>query len=207
VTERGVALWDFHTQMRRLALGHGTVPFDAVARFAREAAPGVWALWVDEEAGLRVEPRPGTRLRDGMPVRYLPSPLDSGAGQIPKPLPPGPYAPLRLDGTATLLTSPDGTEIYESCSAAVLGWDGSHVVCAPADRPRVWSTAEAAIREHFGALARVCEAPIPPRGMPLLLVNAVKGTCTVAAPGCGEFPASIRIEIEDLFGSLTRRPG
>jgi hypothetical protein len=199
--DRGVVLCDYH--LRRLELEPGSGSFDDFARFACEARPGAWALWVDDPGGLRVERRPGTRLRDGIPVRRLPSPLDPGAGLIPKPgLPAEPYARLRQDGVATLLTSADGSEIYEACSAAVLGWDGASLVVPPLDRPRVWSTTEHAIRDH----TRVVEAPIPSQGMPILLANAVKGACTVSAPECGAFPPLLQREIDGIFASLTKRP-
>jgi hypothetical protein len=102
-----------------------------------------------------------------------------------------------------LLTSPDGAEIYEACSAAVVGWDGSRIICSPEDRPRVWSTAEMAIREHLP----VQEAPIRLRAMPLLLVNAVKGTCGLDPKVGGDFPAQARQTIEEVLCSLTKRPG
>jgi hypothetical protein len=39
--------------------------------------------------------------------------------------------------------------------------------------------------------------------MPVLLVNALKGTCAVGLPGREAFPARARSEIERLFQALT----
>jgi hypothetical protein len=203
VTEGGIVLRDYH--LRRLAItspgaggdpGAGLAPF---ARFAEGAAPGAWAVW-REGAALRAERRPATRLFDGMRARLATSPLAGRAGPIPKPAPPSVYEEVRLPGVATLLTSLDGEEIYEACAAGVLGWDGKRVVCVPGDRPRVLSTAEAAVREHLP----VVEAPIAARSrMPVLLVNALKGACAVDLPGREVFPARARSEIERLFRALT----
>jgi len=82
----------------------------------------------------------------------------------------------------------------------VLGWDGERLVCVPADRPRVWSTAEAAVREHLP----VSEVPIAvDSAMPLLLVNAVRGSSAVDLPGRDAFPSRVRVEIECLFRRFT----
>jgi hypothetical protein len=110
---------------------------------------------------------------------------------------------VRLKDQATLLTSADGTEIYEACRAAVLGWDGERIVCVPRDRPRVWSTAEAAVREHL----LVRESPIAVgSAMPILLVNAIKGTCVLSSSTRDPFPKAARRRIERLFSELTRYP-
>jgi len=123
---------------------------------------------------------------------------------VPKPSSPSPYDAVREEGVATLLTSPDGAEIYEACSTAVLGWDGGRIVCVPAGRPRVWSTAEHAVREHLA----VVEAPIlTASAAPLLLVNAVKGTSVIADRARAEYPPDVRAGIERLFASLTALPG
>lgn len=197
-TEDGVVLYDYH---RRRLNPAGEVEADrSFARFAREARPGVYAVWVGAGGALRLESRGGSRLREGMPARLLVSPLAGTAGQVAKPAPPSPYDAVRTEGVATLLTTPDGTEIYEASVAAVLGWDGRRIVCVPAGRPRVWSTAEQAVREHLA----VVEAPVlTASAAPLLLVNAVKGTCAVDVPGREAFPADVRWELEHLFESLT----
>ncbi|MBI5547549.1 MAG: hypothetical protein HY901_27010 [Deltaproteobacteria bacterium] len=205
VTVKGVVLWDYH--LRRLApeLGPGSQAQGPLIEFAKNAGPGVWALWADHGKGLRVERRPGSRLRDGMPFRMLPSPLSGDAGPFPKPSAPSIYDSVRVEGIATLLTSPGlvgEPEVYEACCAAVVAWDGSHIVCAPKDRARVWSTAEAAIREHLTAR----EALLPADSDALLLVNAVKGTCALAAPRSDGFPTMVRAEIEAVLEQLARRP-
>ena len=198
VTSAGIVLREYH--VRRLELGESAAAAEAFARFAAEAMPGVWAVWVEGPEGIRVERRAGTRLHDGIAVRIAPSPAADRSGPFPKLSSPSPYDEVRVDGVATLLTSPDGAEIYEACSAAVLGWDGERVVCVPGDRPRVWSTAEAAVRERLP----VTEAPIPVRAtMPILLVNAVKGTCGMDAPGRDAFPVDVRSGLDHLFESLT----
>jgi hypothetical protein len=199
VTERGVVLRDYH--LRRLKLDADDATRDAFLRLVAEPPPGVRAVWSDRAGGFRAEPRPGSKLRDGMTARFLPSPVAERAGQLPKPAPGGPYDGVRLQGIATLLTSTDGSEIFEACRAAVVSWDGERIVCAPPDRPRVWSTAEAAIRDHLP----VREAMIPPTSDAILLVNAVKGTCALSEAHSRGFPAAVRREIEDLFASLTQR--
>ena len=196
-TEDGVVLCDYHR--RRLNPDGEAAADGAFARFAGEARPGVYAVWVGEGGALRVESRGGSRLREGMPARLLVSPLAGGRGPVPKPAPPSPYDAVRAEGVATLLTSADGAEIYEACFAAVLGWDGRRIVCVPGDRPRVWSTTEAAVREHLP----VSEAPIlASSATPLLLVNAVKGACAVGLTGRPAFPTGARKEIEHLFDRL-----
>ncbi len=201
VTEHGIVLREQH--LRRLGLdssGAGRAR-DAFSRFAASASPGAWAVWREGDT-LRAELRPGTRLRDGMPVRFAPSPISGRPGPIAKPAPPSFYDAVRRPGATTLLTSADGAELYEACSAAVVGWNGERLVCVPPDRPRVGSTAEAAIRERLP----VVEAPILASSrMPVLLVNALKGTCTVDAPGREVFPEGPRDEIERLFRALTTR--
>ena len=199
VSEAGVVLHDFHVE--RLA-PEGPQALAAFARFAREAAPGAYSLRV---AGgkLRAERRAGTALAPGMPVRFAVSPFAGGRGRFPKPEPPSPYDAVRLPGVATLLTSADGAEIYESCAAAVLGWDGGRFVCAPDDRPRVASVAEAAVR---AALPTV-RAPLLVAGaLPLVLVNALAGACPVDA-GRAEFPRDALDRLERLVEASARRPG
>jgi len=171
---------------------------EGFVRLVAAAQPGIWAVSCDAARGVEAEQRPASRLHDGMPARLLPSPVADRIGPIAKPRPPGPYAAVRQDGMATLLTSADGSELLEACSAAVVGWDGSRIVCVPSDRPRVWSAAEAAIREHLPFR----EEPIAASSSSLLLVNAVKGTCSVEGRS---FPGRVRGEIEELFARLTSR--
>ncbi len=190
VTDRGVVLHDYHA--RRFEDGAG------FAREVRELLPGVWAV---REGPLRVEPRPSSRLADGMPVQIRVSPMAGRQGLFPKPPSPNLYDVVRTSGVATLLTSADGSEILEACSAAVLGWNGARFVVVPYDRPRVWSTAETAVREHLAIVERPL---LISDDLPLLLVNAVKGTCTVPLPGRPSFPEDVRAEVDRLFERLTR---
>jgi hypothetical protein len=171
-TEAGVLLYDFHVE--RLAL-EGAAGLVAFARFAREAMPGVYGVAV---AGgeLRAERRAGSQLVEGMPVRLAISPFVAQQGAFPKPGSPSAYDDVRIPGVATLLTSADGSEILESCVAAVLGWDGTHFVGVPEDRPRVASVAEAAVR---ATLPFVRASLRTDDRLPLILLNAVAGPCTV----------------------------
>ena len=195
----GVVLLEEHA--RRLAPLGGPA-LERFHAFARTAAPGVYAIATRGD-GLDVTARRGSTLFDGMPWRLAPSPVGRAPGPFPKPAPPGPYAAVRAPGVATLLTSPDGTEIWEACVAAVVGWDGERLVLVPDDRPRVDSTAERAI----AARLPVARAPILAAGaMPLLLVNAVKGTCTLAPQGRAPFPPAPLRAIEGVLAARTGRP-
>ena len=203
LTKAGIVLRDPHLRRLGLDAPGASRAREAFSRFAARASPGPWAVW-HEDGALRTEPRPGTRLREGMPVRFRISPLAGGSGPVPKSAPPSAYDAVRMPGVSTLLTSSDGAEIYEACSAAVVGWDAERLVCAPFDRPRVQSTAEAAVREHLPFV----EAPLLVASrMPLLLVNALKGPCEVHLPGRDAFPAQARGWIERLFLALTALPG
>jgi hypothetical protein len=195
VTEAGVVLLDYH--LRRLQLGTDAAARAKFLQFASKASPGVWAVWSTSSGEIRVEPRGASRLRDGMPVRFLPSPIADRHGTVEKAPSPSPYDAVRQEGVATLLTSPDGREVWEACSAAVVAWDGESIVCPPEDRPRVGSTSETALSEHLP----VRRAPIAASSRALLLVNAVKGTCALAAPHSEDFPTGVRRDIEKLFAS------
>jgi anthranilate synthase/aminodeoxychorismate synthase-like glutamine amidotransferase len=195
VTAAGVLLFDEHRARLGLA---ARAAFDA---FAASAAPGVYALtWTG--GALEVKPRPSSRLFDGMAVRYLPSPLAPGLGPLPKAPSPGPYDALRAPGLATLLTDAEGSELWESCTAAVLAWDGAGLVAPPEDRSRVASTAERALQERLP----VRRAPVRvDSGWPLLLVNAVAPVCV---PAGSAFPAEARQAVEAALEATTRRgPG
>ena len=198
VTEAGVVLFAQHRD--RLAKAGGWAR-EALARFALVAQPGCYTLTA-AEGELRVEVRPDSRLVDGMPVRTARSPVAGGREPIPKPPRPSSYDPLRVPGLVTLLTSADGTEILEACSSAVVGWDGRSLVFPPLDRPRVWSTSEQAIRAHLPFR----EAPLAASGgLALLLVNAIKGTCTIQVPGRPPFPQEVRAGIDAVFIAETAR--
>ncbi len=199
VTEAGVVLCGFHwTRFERA----GPLAAEAFARFAHSATPGNYTLrW--EGLTLQTDRFDRSRLEDGMPVRTAPSPLAQGAGLIDKPPPEGVYAAVRSPGMATLLSSPEGAELYEESVSALFGWDGNALISPPKDRPRVLSTSELAVR---GGL-EVTEAPLrADSNQPLLLVNAVKGTCAPALPGREPFPARIRKEIDALLERTAFRP-
>ena len=201
LAERGVVLWRYHA--RRLGVKPGSTMARELAARARALEPGVWAVEIQSDGPPCWQRRGRSSLRDGMPVRLAPTPLVGVSGAVPKPAPPGPYDTLRRPGTVTLVTTPDGTEIVEACRAAVIGWDGSRIVCVPEDRPRVWSTAEAAVRE--GLVVRA--APLAVRSeMPLLLVNAIRGTCGLDLPGRAPFPAPVRRAVERLLASTAAWP-
>jgi len=138
-----------------------------------------------------------------MPVRTLPSPLPPSAGLIDKPPPEGPYARVRSPELATLLTSPDGAELWEESASALLGWNGQQLVVPPRDRPRVLSTSELAVR---GGL-QVIEQPLRADStQAVLLINAVKGTCAPSLPGRVPFPDQLRNEIDQLLERTATRP-
>jgi hypothetical protein len=198
VTDAGVVLHDFH--MERLA-PEGPAGLVAFARFARGAMPGVYSVVV-AGSELQAERRAGSRLVEGMTVRLAVSPFAARRGAFPKPGSPSAYDTVRLHGVATLLTSSDGSEIYESCVAAVLGWDGTRFVCVPEDRPRVASVAEAAVR----ATLPFVRAPLRSDDrLPLILLNAVAGPCTIDL-GRSPVPADARTLLTRTLQHFTRRP-
>jgi hypothetical protein len=193
-----VVLYDGHVE--RLA-PEGRAGLAAFARFAREAPPGVYGVTVAGDE-LRAERRTGSRLVQGTPVRLVVSPFAAQRGAFPKPGPPSLYDGVRCPGVATLLTSADGSEIYESCVAAVLGWDGARFVCVPEDRPRVASVAEAAVC----ATLPFVRAPLRTDDhLPLILLNAVAGPCTVN-PGRPPAPADAMALLTRIVQRFTRRP-
>lgn len=172
IDERGVWFREHHA--RRLAPdgGESLAAFD---RFCAAAEPGIWAVWL-EKGVIRAERRAASRLRDGMPVRFHVSPFAQGRRMFQKPAPPNAYASVRADGMATLLTDAPGSELYESCSAAIIAWTPEGWCVPPRDRPRVDSVAERAL----WAAGLLRESPIRARvRLPLALVNAVVGVCTL----------------------------
>jgi hypothetical protein len=198
VTEAGVMLYDFHVE--RLA-PEGAAGLAAFARFAREAAPGVYGV-VLADGELRIERRAGSQLVEGLPVRFAVSPFAAQRGTFPKPGAPSAYDGVRLPGVATLLTTTDGSEILESCVAAVLGWDGTHFVGVPDDRPRVASVAETAVR----ATLPFVRSPLRTDDhLPLILINAVAGPCTVST-GRPPVPADAVMLLMQVMQRFTRRP-
>jgi hypothetical protein len=174
---------------------YGALPSGATAVPPRSAGGGE----ADDAHGPQ---RAGSTLVDGMPVRLAVSPFAARRGAFPKPGSPSAYDTVRLPGVATLLTSADGSEIHESCVAAVLGWDGTRFVCVPEDRPRVASVAEAAMR----ATLPFVRAPLRTDDhLPLILLNAVAGPCTVDA-GRAPAPADAVMLLGQVLQRLTRRP-
>ena len=119
---------------------------------------------------------------------FLPSPAACAAHPLHKSPPPNGYSAVRLPGVATLLTSEDGGEIYKSCAAAVVAWDGE-LLAPPPDRPRLWSTA----MEAVARLLPVRSAPLRvDSAQPLALLNAVAGVVLPEVPGREPFPEPIR---------------
>lgn len=173
-------------------LGEGAL--EPLRRFSDHSGPGVYrATW--ERERLTTEARPASRLFEGIPVRLEVSPFANARGRFPKPGPGSAYDGVRRSGVATLLTDVSGAELFEGCVAALVVWDGSTLVLPPLDVPGVDSLAEGAI----AATLPHRRAPIPATGdWPLLLVNAVFGTCaptTTRAP----FPADLRQAIDALL--------
>jgi len=83
---------------------------------------------------------------------------------------------------------------------AARGCDGARFVCVPADRPRAASVAEAAVRP---ALPFVRSPPRTGDHLPLILLSAVAGSCTVGsgrAPG----PADAVMLLSRLLERSTR---
>ncbi|NNN06037.1 MAG: hypothetical protein HKL90_09085 [Elusimicrobia bacterium] len=198
-TSAGVVFFEEHAA--RVSRAAGPAAERAFRDFAARVPPGCWAVSVEASGELSARPMPGSRLFDGMPSRSALSPWPSGAGPVEKAPPPGPYAALRENGVSVLLTSPDGGEIWESCSAAALAFDGRGLIHPPDDRPRVRSVAETYLRARFAARP----APIAADSRALVLVNAVKGVCVLAAPRSRDFPPALLAELRAAVESSARR--
>jgi hypothetical protein len=196
MTDRGVRLRALH--LERLA-PEGEAVRRAFEAFEASACPGVYGLRA-QDGTLVVTPRPPTMLEDGIAVRFVVSPVAHLRGAFPKPPSPGPYDAVRMAGVATLLTDPAGTEIWESCRAAVMGWDDGWVA-PPADRPRVRSLA---LQAACAALP-VREAPLAvASAVPLVLLNAVAGAVVPRVPGRDPVP---REALAALRAALDPGPG
>lgn len=195
VTEHGVVLFDAHR--RRLGPAWAAA-FDA---FAATAAPGIYGLR-GVDGRLDVTRRDRSRLWEGIPVRFLPSPIADRTGPQVKSPSPSPWDAVRQDGVATLLTSSDGTELYESCTAAVLAWDGATLVATPEGSPRIASITERFLLEHHPHR----RAPLRrDAGWPLVLVNAVAGACVPALDG-PPFPVEVLAALRASLAESARRP-
>lgn len=190
VTEsRGVPLFEGH--VRRL----GEDTRAALRHFAMEAVPGVYrATWGSGK--LVTTLRPPSRLVEGMPTRFVVSPFAGQRGRFAKPAPPTPYDAVRVAGVSSLLTGADGTEMYEACVASLVAWDGAMLVLPPDDVPAVASLAEAEVAERFPhRRARL----FVEGAWPLLLINAVAGTCAVSVEGRPKFPAEVRARLDAVL--------
>jgi len=198
VTDAGVVLFEAH--LARLAGADPTMrePFE---RWAETAPPGVYVVR-GSGGQLSVEARAGSRLVEGIPIRFLPSPFAAQRGPFIKPAPPSPYDSVRTQGLATLLTDAGGAEVYESCAASVLAWDGATVVAVPDHAPRVASVAEACVLAavpHRRARLAVGAT------WPLLLVNAVAGVIEPSAPGRDRFPPALRARLAQAIAATASR--
>jgi hypothetical protein len=190
VVPAGVVLFDAH----RRRLGEpAAAAFDA---FSHTATPGVYSLAFGDGV-LSVTPRPGSRLHDGQATRTLPSPIARATGPQPKQSSPSPWDTVRTPSVATLLSDPQGTQLYESCVAAVVAWDGRELVLVPDSSPRVESLAERFVQAHHPHH----RAPIPPTHEALLLINAV----TLAIPAGSRFPPAVRDELQRALDATAAR--
>jgi hypothetical protein len=187
--EHQVPLFEGH--VRRLGEGSRA----ALLEFSARAEAGVYRLTWNGTA-LESELRPPSRLKEGMPTRFVVSPFAGLRGRFAKPAPPSAYDAVRIPGVSSLLTDSSGVEIYESCVASVLAWDGASLVLAPESAPAVASVAEQEVASRF-PLRR---ASILVSGdWPLLLINAVAGTCAVTVPGRPSFPSDVRARLDSAL--------
>lgn len=169
----------------------------ALRHFASQAAAGVYRVSWDS-ANLVTTPRPVSRLVEGMPTRFVVSPFSGQRGRFAKPAPPTPYDAVRVSGLSSLLTDLAGTELYEACVASVVAWDGAMVVLPPDDVPAVASLAEAEVAARMPhRRARLWVES----QWPLLLINAVVGTCEVRVEGRAKFPGEVRSRIDAVLSA------
>jgi hypothetical protein len=198
VNENGVLLYSQHEQRFRNA---GEDAVRAYRQFAADATQGVYNLFWDGKI-LLVKERGESTLFDGMPVRFMVSPIANLKNRIDKPMPPSIYSNFVETNISTLLTSADGKEIFESCRASVIAWNGKNIIRVPDDRPAVRSTMERLLKEMPG----VIEEPIlKDSAYPIALVNAVKCTCTLTIEGRNEFPVEELERIREVYMATAKR--
>jgi hypothetical protein len=200
VTDRGVVLYAQH--LARLA-PEGPAVLAAYRKFTQTASPGVYALCAESDR-LTVTLRPPSSLFDGMPARFLISPFFNQRSLFPKPTPPSLYDSVRLRGVASLLTSPDGSELYEESFSSIVVWDGSRLMTPPEDRPAVRSCALGAL---LAAGILGYESLAVHSNQPLALVNAVAGIVVPDLPGRDAFPPEIKARVADIFDRTCGRKG
>ena len=193
VSARGTVLFEDHAQ--RL----GPLVRAPIERFAATASEGIYAVQA-LGSELLIERRRGTRLIEGLEARFMVSPVVARAGPFAKPAPPSPYDSVRAAGALTLLTNSEGDEIYETCVASVMAWDGQSLVLVPSSRPRVLSTAETFVAREF----RHRRSPIRRESdWGLLVMNAVASVTPVfpeRQPFDPALLAEIRAAVEETAG-------
>ncbi len=186
VNTRGVVLFEAHAE--RL----GPLVRSDFEQFAASANEGVYSLRADGST-LSIQPRSGTRLTADADVREAVSPMLEHKGAFAKPAPPSAYDSVRSLGIMTLLTSAEGDEIFESCLASVMAWDGQSLVLVPSNRPRVMSVAERFVARDFPHR----RAPIRTDGdWGLLLINAVAAVVPAWLPGRKRFSSELLAQIK-----------
>lgn len=190
VTEPGgVPLFEGH--VRRL----GEASRGALRHFAALAQAGVYRVSWDGSQ-LTTKLRGPSRLVEGMPTRLVISPFAGRRGRFPKLSPPSPYDGVRVAGVSSLLTDAAGEELYEACVASLVAWDGATLVLPPEEVPAVASVAEAELAARLPfRRARLLVAA----DWPLLLINAVAGTCAVNVPGRPPFPPEVRAGLDAVL--------
>ena len=133
-----------------------------------------------------------------MSTRFVVSPFADLHGRFAKPAPPNPYDRVRVEGLSSLLTDGAGLELYEACAASIVAWDGKSLVLPPEDVPAVASLAEAEVAARLSPRrARLLAAS----DWPLLLINAVVGTCAAQVPGRAAFPLKQRKQLDAVLSA------
>ncbi len=198
INDDGVLLYALHEERFR---NSGEDAILSYRKFALEAKAGVYNLTWDGE-NLLVKERGESNLFDGMPARYRVSPIAHLKNRIDKPAPPSIYSNLVEPTISTLLTSADGKEIYESCRASIISWNGKNIIRVPDNRPAVKSTMERLLKD----MPDVIEEPIlVDSAYPITLINAVKCTCTISVEGRNPFPIEQLEKIKEAFLATAKR--